>query len=132
MKVRRTLEKRMKDVEALGRGFFHEEAEDGDILFSTGIEGGRLDVYVDGFFFGNNEVANKVLFADISGIESHLNVELFSNSSRSGDVDFYVPLDVKCGLSNFTLFLPFLTYSNVMNILVGLREDWVRQMSPKG
>lgn len=73
-----------------------------------------------------------MLFADISGIESHLNVELFSNSSRSGDVDFYVPLDVKCGLSNFALFLPFLTYSNVMNILVGLREDWMRQISPKG
>lgn len=132
MKIRRTLEKRMKNVEALGRGFFHEEAGEGEILFSTEIEGGRLNIYVDGFVFGNNEVANKLLFVDISNIESHLNVELFSNSSRSGDVEFYVPLGVKCGLSNFTLFLPFLTYSNVMNILVGLREDWVRQISPKG
>ncbi|MGE8179853.1 hypothetical protein [Pseudomonas fluorescens] len=132
MKIRRTLEKRMKDVEASGRGRFHEEAEEGEILFSTGIEGGRLDVYVDGFSFGRNEVANKVLFSDVSSIESHLNVKLFSNASRSGDVDFYVPLDVTCGLSQFALFLPFLTYSNVMNILVGLREDWVRQISPEG
>lgn len=132
MKIRRTLEKRMKDVEASGRGRFHEEAEDGEILFSTGIEGGRLDVYVDGFSFRKNEVENKALFADISSIESHLSVELFSNASRSGDVDFYVPLDVKCGLSHFALFLPFLTYSNVMNILVGLREDWMRQISPEG
>lgn len=132
MKIRRTLEKRMKDVEASGRGRFHDEAEEGEVLFSTGIEGGRLDVYVDGFSFGRSEVTNKVLFSDISSIKSHLNVELFSNASRSGDVDFYVPLDVICGLSQFAIFLPFLTYSNVMNILVGLREDWVRQISPEG
>ncbi|QHA82429.1 hypothetical protein E3Z27_12440 [Pseudomonas mediterranea] len=131
MRIRRTLEKRMRDVEALGRGVFYEEAEEGEILFSTEIEGGRLNVYVDGFVFGSDEVTNKLLFADISSIESHLGVELFSNASRSGCVDFYVPLDVKCGFSNFALFLPFLTYSNVMNILIGLREDWMKQISPK-
>ncbi|WP_150296177.1 hypothetical protein [Pseudomonas extremaustralis] len=129
MKIRRTLEKRMKDIEASGRGCFHEEAEEGAVLFSTNLEDGRLDVYMDGFSFGKNESMNKVLFADISSINSHLKVELFSNAGLPGDLVFYVPLDIKYGLSHFSLSLPFLTYSNVMNILIGLREDWIRQSS---
>lgn len=132
MKIRRSLEKRMKDIAISGRGCFYEEAEEGKVLFSTNLEDGRLDVYVDGFSFGKNETVNKILFADISSINSHLNVELFSNAGRSGNLDFYVPLDIKYGSSHLSLSLPFLTYSNVMNILIGLRDDWMKQSCPSG
>jgi hypothetical protein len=132
VKIRRSLEKRMKDIATSGRGCFHEEAEEGRVLFSTNLEDGRLDVYVDGFSFGKNEAMKKILFADVSSINSHLKVELFSNAGRSGNLDFYVPLDIKYGLSHLSLSLPFLTYSNVMNILIGLREDWIKQSYPSG
>ncbi|WP_218277552.1 hypothetical protein, partial [Pseudomonas sp. GW456-R21] len=132
VKIRRSLEKRMKAIETSGRGRFHEGAEEGEVLLSTNLEDGRLDVYVDGFSFGKNEIVDKILFADISSINSHLKVELFLNAGRSGDLDFYVPLDIEYGSSHLSLSLPFLTYSNVMNILVGLREDWMKQSSSNG
>ena len=55
VRINQTLEKRMKAVEALGRGCFYEEAEEGGVIFSTDTENGRLDIYLDGFsFVGNN------------------------------------------------------------------------------
>jgi hypothetical protein len=128
MKIRRTLEKRMKSIQALGRGHFYTEAEDGQVMFSTDLEEGRLDIYLDGFAFGGGELMCKVFYGDIFSIRSHLSVELFSNASHSGDLDFFVPLDIVCGASNISLSIPFLTYSNVMNILVGLRDDWMMQV----
>lgn len=132
MKIRRTIEKRMKDIDASGRGHFYEGAEERQVLFSTDLEDGWLDVYMDGFSFGKDEQMCKILFADVSSIDSHLKVEMFSNVGRSGDLGFYVPLDIRHGTSNFSLSLPFLTYSNVINILVGLRDDWMEKISSGG
>lgn len=46
MKIRRSIEKRMKDLEGSGRGCFYEREEEGRILFSTHLEEGRLDIYI--------------------------------------------------------------------------------------
>lgn len=128
MKIRRTLEERMRLIEASGRGLFHEDAEEGQILFSTDLKDGKLNLFVDGFSL---EVrgTDKVLFSEVSSVDSHLKVEMFSGSSGSSDLDCYVPLDIKCGASSLSLLLPFLTYSSVMNILIGLRDDWLRKTS---
>lgn len=40
MKIRRSIEKRMKDLEGSGRGCFYEREEEGQILFSTHLEEG--------------------------------------------------------------------------------------------
>jgi len=122
----------MKDIDASGRGRFYEGAEEGQVLFTTNLEDGRLDIYMDGFSFGKDEQMCKILFADVSSIDSHLKVEMFSNAGRSGDLRFYVPLDIRHGASDLSLSLPFLTYSNVMNILVGLREGWMKEISSDG
>ena len=39
----------MRLIEASGRGIFHKEAEDGQIIFSTDLKVGRLDIFLDGF-----------------------------------------------------------------------------------
>lgn len=129
MKIRPSLEKRMKDMDASGRGRFHAAAEEGQVLFSTRLEDGQLDIYMDGFSFGKDKLMSRIFFADVSSIDSHLNAELFSNAGRSGDLDFYVPLDIRHASSNISLSVPLLTYSNVINILVELREEWMKQAS---
>ncbi|MEX5548235.1 hypothetical protein Q1J68_21690 [Pseudomonas pergaminensis] len=125
MKIRRTIENRMKNIQALGRGRFNTEAEDGKVIFSTNLEGGRLDIYLDSFTFGNDGLMCRVFYKDIISINSHLGVELFSAASRSGDLEFFVPLEIACGASHVSLSVPFLTYSNVMNVLIGLQADWM-------
>lgn len=70
-----------------------------------------------------------MFFSDVFCINSHLNVEMFSGASRSSDLGFYVPLDITYGASSLSLYLPFLTYSGVMNILIGLRDDWIKKTS---
>lgn len=82
-----------------------------------------VDVYIDGFFFEKDGIVSRVVFADVSSISSRLSVELFSNAGRSGGLEFYVPLDIQHGSFNLSLSVPFLTYSNVLNILVELKED---------
>lgn len=114
-------------MEASGRGCFYAEAEEGQVLFSTRLEDGQLDIYMGGFAFGKDKLMSRVFFADVSSIDSHLNAELFSNAGRSGDLDFYVPLDIRHASSSISLSVPFLSYSNVINILVEFREEWMKQ-----
>ncbi|EPK8809975.1 hypothetical protein M0I87_003550 [Pseudomonas aeruginosa] len=127
MKIRRSIEKRMKDLEGSGRGCFYEREEEGQILFSTHLEEGRLDIYINGFAFGVEGRMRKLLFSEVVRIVSHLSIEMFSSAGDQGDLDFYVPLDVECESLNVTLSVPFLAYSNIMNILLGLREDWIKR-----
>lgn len=131
MKIRRTLKERMRLIEASGLGHFHEEAGDGQIIFSTDLKDGRLHLFIDGFCLERGGAVDKVSFSDISSVDSHLKVEMFSDASRLNNLDLYVPLDIKCGSFSLSLFLPLLTYSNVMNVLVGLRDDWNKRV-PSG
>lgn len=67
MKIRRSIEKRMKDLEGSGRGCFYEREEEGQILFSTHLEEGRLDIYINGFaFWGGREDAKASIFRGCS------------------------------------------------------------------
>lgn len=127
MKIRKTVERRMRDLESSGRGEFYEGAGEGQLLFSTPLEQGRLDFYIDGFSLINNGFVDRVSFDDVLNVRSHLNVQLFSSASQSGCLDFYLPLDVGCRARDLSLSLPFLSYSRVMNILVGLKDDWVNR-----
>ncbi|WP_395607542.1 hypothetical protein [Pseudomonas sp. B22129] len=119
-------------MEAAGRGRFHPDAEEGQVVFSTDLEDGQLDIYIDGFAVGGREPLSRILFVDVFSVTSHLNAPLFSQAGRSGKLDFYLPLEVRFESSNVPLSVPFLAYSNVLNILVGLREDWVSQVSREG
>lgn len=59
----------MKSIQDLGRSHFYTEAEDGQVIFSTDLEEGRLDIYLDGFAFGENELMCKVFYCDILVLE---------------------------------------------------------------
>ena len=65
MKIRPSLEKRMKDMEASGRGCFHAAVEERQVLFSTRLEDGRLDIYMDGFSFGKDKLILKVALLSV-------------------------------------------------------------------
>lgn len=130
MKIRRSIEKRMRALEGTGRGCFYEEAEEGQVIFSTHLEEEEFDIYLDGFFIGGR--GRKFLFSEIVRIVSYLSVEMFSAAGESGDLEFYVPLGIECESVCFTLSVPFLAYSNIMNILAGLREDWMKRTSSGG
>ncbi|WP_205879738.1 hypothetical protein, partial [Pseudomonas aeruginosa] len=82
---------------------------------------------INGFAFGVEGRMRKLLFSEVVRIVSHLSIEMFSSAGDQGDLDFYVPLDVECESLNVTLSVPFLAYSNIMNILLGLREDWIKR-----
>ncbi|WP_141562222.1 hypothetical protein [Pseudomonas sp. ICMP 561] len=127
MKIRRTVEIRMRDLESSGRGSFYEGAKVGQVLFSTPLEQGRLYFYIDGFGLSDNAFIDRVSFDEVLNVRSHLNVQLFSSASQSGCLVFYLPLDIECGARDLSLSLPFLSYSRVMNILVGLKDDWVNR-----
>lgn len=126
MKVRNSLEKRMRGMHFSGRGIFYDGAKEGEVLFSTSIEGGRLDVYFDGFYFFGGKSARRVYFSEVSSIESNLSAKIMSAVIHSGDSDFYLLLNVRCGEESIPLSLPFLSYSDVMNILTGLGGDWLK------
>ncbi len=66
MKIRRSIEKRMKDLEGSGRGCFYEREEEGQILFSTHLEEGRLDIYKWVRFWGGREDAKASIFRGCS------------------------------------------------------------------
>jgi hypothetical protein len=67
------------EIEALGRGQFYGILEKGQVIFSTSLEDGTLDVYIDSFVFEKDRVARRVVFIDVSSISGRLIVELFSN-----------------------------------------------------
>ncbi|MDX9680343.1 hypothetical protein HBO40_28835 [Pseudomonas protegens] len=125
MKNRRTLEKRMRQLDASGRGHFYEVADEGQILCSVKLENGVLDICMDGFFISKKDDVPKILFEEVVAIKSHLNASFFSGERE--DFDFYLPIDIECESFGFSLFVPFLSYSNVLNILTGLRDDWLKQ-----
>ncbi|GED79515.1 hypothetical protein [Pseudomonas protegens] len=127
MKIRRTLEKRMRQLDASGRGRFYEVADERQMLCSVKLESGVLDICVDGFFVSKKDEVRKVLFEEVVAIKSHLNASFFS--SEREDFDFYLPIDIECESFGFSLLVPFLSYSNVLNILTGLRDDWLKQAS---
>ncbi|MDP9517772.1 hypothetical protein [Pseudomonas protegens] len=124
MKVRRTLEKRMRQLEASGRGRFYGVVGQEQVLCSVELEADTLDVFVYGFSFVDEGGVRKVLFDDVLAIKSHLNVSFFSDGRES--FDFFLPIDIECESFNFSLSVPFLSYSNILNILTGLRDDWCK------
>ncbi|MEN1793377.1 hypothetical protein AAIH52_35510, partial [Pseudomonas aeruginosa] len=63
-----------------GRGCFYEREEEGRILFSTHLEEGRLDIYINGFAFGVEGRMRKLLFSEVVRIVSHLSIEMFSSA----------------------------------------------------
>lgn len=124
MRIRRTLEKRMRQLEASGRGRFYEVVGREQVLCSVELEADTLDVFVDGFSFVSEGEVRKILFDDVLAIKSHLNVSFFSGGRES--FDFFLPIDIECESFNFSLSVPFLSYSNILNILTGLRDDWCK------
>ncbi|WP_152690394.1 hypothetical protein [Pseudomonas fluorescens] len=127
MKIRRTLEQRMRQLDASGRGRFYEVADERQMLCSVKLENGVLDIFVDGFLVSQKDEVRKVFFEEIIAVKSHLNASFFSGEIE--DFDFYLPIDIECESFGFSLFVPFLSYSNVLNILTGLRDDWLKQAS---
>lgn len=127
MKIRRTLEQRMRQLDASGRGRFYEVADERQMLCSVKLESGVLDICVDGFLVSQKDEVRKVFFEEIVAVKSHLNESFFSGEIE--DFDFYLPIDIECESFGFSLFVPFLSYSNVLNILTGLRDDWLKQAS---
>lgn len=124
MEIRQTLKKRMEGVEASGLGRFYKNASEGEVVFSADLESGTLDVYVDGFTYKQGSETGKVGFSEVLSIVSCLTAQLFSSAGQSGKLEFYLPLDVKCKGRDLSLFLPFLSYSRVMIVLVEFRERW--------
>ncbi|MFJ7141912.1 hypothetical protein [Pseudomonas protegens] len=124
MRIRRTLEKRMRQLEASGRGRFYEVVGREQVLCSVELEADTLDIFVDGFSFVSEGEVRKVLFDDVLAIKSHLNVSFFFGGRES--FDFFLPIDIECESFNFSLSVPFLSYSNILNILTGLRDDWCK------
>ncbi|WP_404937268.1 hypothetical protein P7C00_20670 [Pseudomonas sp. JDS08PS003] len=89
MRIRRPLEKRMRQLEASGRGRFYEVVGREQVLCSVELEADTLDIFVDGFSFVSGGEVRKVLFDDVLAIKSHLNVSLFSGGRES--FDFFCP-----------------------------------------